>query len=86
MHEHQGRLFELVGDLEIVLQGGGRNRKAFHAYDIFEAGMVLIGSEVKYLRAGKANLKEGFAKITNGEVFLYNVRFPPPPPLHSLTC
>jgi SsrA-binding protein len=52
------------------------NKKAYHDYfidDILEAGMVLKGSEVKSLRAGKANLKDGFAKISNGEVFLYNV-------------
>jgi len=57
-----------------------KNKKAFHEYfieDIFEAGMVLKGSEVKSLRAGKANLKDGFAKITNGEVFLYNVHISP---------
>ena len=39
--------------------------------------MVLKGSEVKSLRAGKANLKDGYAKIHNGEVFLYNVNISP---------
>ncbi len=57
-----------------------KNKKAYHDYfidDTLEAGMVLKGSEVKSLRAGKANLKDGFAKIKNGEVFLYNVHISP---------
>ena len=52
------------------------NKKAFHDYTIedrLEAGMVLTGPEVKSLRAGKANLKDGYAQIRNGELFLYNV-------------
>ena len=56
------------------------NKKAYHDYFIdatLEAGMVLKGSEVKSLRAGKANLKDGFAKIKNGEIFLYNVHISP---------
>ena len=57
-----------------------KNKKAYHDYfidDTLEAGMVLKGSEVKSLRAGNANLKDGFAKIKNGEVFLYNVHISP---------
>ena len=53
-----------------------KNKKAFHDYTIedkLEAGMVLTGPEVKSLRAGKANLKDGYAQIRNGELFLYNV-------------
>lgn len=56
------------------------NKKAYHDYFIeatLEAGMVLKGAEVKSLRAGKANLKDGFAKINNGEIFLYNVHISP---------
>ncbi len=52
------------------------NKKAYHEYfidDTFEAGMVLQGPEVKSLRAGRANLKDGYANINNGELFLYNV-------------
>ncbi|MGI6638998.1 MAG: SsrA-binding protein SmpB [Desulfobulbus sp.] len=54
----------------------GRNKKAFHDYFIeetMEAGMVLTGPEVKSLRAGKVNLRDGYAQIKNGEVYLYNV-------------
>ena len=54
-----------------------QNKKAYHDYYIdatYEAGMVLSGPEVKSLRAGKANLKDGYAKIDDrGEVMLYNV-------------
>ncbi|MEN8189575.1 MAG: SsrA-binding protein SmpB [Thermodesulfobacteriota bacterium] len=54
-----------------------RNKKAFHDYHIestMEAGMVLSGPEVKSLRAGKANLKDGYAQVDDkGELYLYNV-------------
>ncbi|ANE32732.1 SsrA-binding protein SmpB [Campylobacter hyointestinalis] len=52
-----------------------RNKKAFHDYTIletFEAGIVLKGSEVKALRAGRANLKDSFVRIIRGEIFLLN--------------
>jgi SsrA-binding protein len=52
------------------------NKKAYHDYfivDTIETGMVLQGPEIKSLRAGKANLKDGYANIKNGEMFLYNV-------------
>jgi SsrA-binding protein len=45
--------------------------------DKWEAGMVLTGTEVKSLRDGKAQLKDGYAAIQNGEVWLYNVHIPP---------
>lgn len=53
-----------------------QNRKAFHDYEIierFEAGMVLLGSEVKSLREGRANLKDSYARIKGGEVFLHGL-------------
>jgi SsrA-binding protein len=56
------------------------NRKARHAYEIlesFEAGMVLQGPEVKSLRAGKASLQDSFARVENGEVFLYHMHITP---------
>ena len=52
------------------------NRKARHEYSILqtlEAGIVLVGTEVKSLRQGKANLVDSYAKITNGEVWLVNL-------------
>ncbi|MGH3344497.1 MAG: SsrA-binding protein SmpB [Carbonactinosporaceae bacterium] len=56
-----------------------RNRKARHDYhidDVFEAGLVLTGTEVKSLRAGRASLVDGFAQIRDGEAWLHNVHIP----------
>ncbi len=56
-----------------------QNRKARHDYtieDTLEAGLVLTGTEVKSLRAGRASLVDGFAVITNGEVWLHGVHIP----------
>ncbi|NLA57373.1 MAG: SsrA-binding protein SmpB [Firmicutes bacterium] len=56
------------------------NRKARHDYHIeetFEAGMVLTGTEVKSLRQGKANLRDAYAAIENGELFVYNMHISP---------
>ena len=64
-----------------------QNKKAFHDYFIdetFEAGMVLLGPEVKSLREGRANLLDGYARIENGEVFLHNAHITPYPYAHHL--
>ena len=56
-----------------------RNPKATHDYHIletWEAGLVLTGTEVKSLRGGKAQLKDGYAAVQNGEVWLHNVHIP----------
>ncbi len=56
-----------------------RNRKARHEYELMEkveAGLVLTGTEVKSLRAGKSSLEEAFAAIENGEVWLYGCDIP----------
>jgi len=56
-----------------------RNRRAYHDYaieDTIEAGLVLTGTEVKSLRAGRASLTDGFAQIVDGEMWLYNVHIP----------
>ena len=53
-----------------------QNRKARHDYfilDEYEAGMVLLGTEVKSLRLGRANVKDAYARIRGGEVFLHNM-------------
>ena len=53
-----------------------RNRKAFHDYTIedrYEAGLVLMGTEIKSIRAGRVNLAEGFAQPKSGELWLMNV-------------
>ena len=56
-----------------------QNRKARHDYhlgDRFEAGIVLLGTEVKSLRAGRASLADAFATVDDGEVWLRNVHIP----------
>jgi SsrA-binding protein len=56
-----------------------QNRKARHDYhieDVYEAGLVLTGTEVKSLRAGRASLVDGFAVLKDGEAWLQNVHIP----------
>ncbi|WP_248582701.1 SsrA-binding protein SmpB [Nocardioides sp. InS609-2] len=56
-----------------------QNRKARHDYhieDTWEAGLVLVGTEVKSLRAGRASLVDGFAEVDGGEVWLHGVHIP----------
>jgi SsrA-binding protein len=56
-----------------------QNKKARHDYhidDVFEAGLVLVGTEVKSLRAGRASLVDGFAVVKDGEAWLQNVHIP----------
>ena len=58
------------------------NRKARRDYfivDEYEAGLVLKGTEVKSLRQGRANLKDSYARVKNGEVFLYQMHIAPYP-------
>ncbi len=57
-----------------------KNKKAFHDYHIdktMEVGIVLKGPEVKSLRGGRANIKDGYAQLKDGELFLYNVHISP---------
>jgi SsrA-binding protein len=56
------------------------NRQAryrYHLLDTWEAGLVLTGTEVKSLRGGKAQIKDGYASVRDGEVWLHNVHIPP---------
>ncbi|OFW17108.1 MAG: SsrA-binding protein [Acidobacteria bacterium RIFCSPLOWO2_12_FULL_66_10] len=56
------------------------NRKAFHDFHLletFEAGLVLLGTEVKAIREGRVNLRDSYARVEGGEVFLYNVNISP---------
>ncbi|MEM8505635.1 MAG: SsrA-binding protein SmpB [Cyanobacteria bacterium P01_D01_bin.1] len=70
-------------------KGGGvkivaDNRQARYQYEIldtYEAGVVLTGTEVKSIREGKVNLRDGFANVKRGEVWLHNVHISP----HSMT-
>lgn len=56
------------------------NRKAhfdYHVLETFEAGIMLLGTEVKGIREGKANLRDAYARVEKGEVWLYNVHINP---------
>src|SRR5436190_23065696 len=56
------------------------NRKAYHDYHIletFEAGIALLGTEVKGIREGQANLRDAFARVEKGEVWLFHVHINP---------
>jgi SsrA-binding protein len=56
------------------------NRKARHDFFIeeaMEAGIELVGTEVKSIRAGKANLRDSYAEVRDGEVFVYNMHISP---------
>jgi len=64
-----------------------KNRKASHDYFIeetYEAGMVLLGPEVKSLREGRANLVDSYARIKGGEIYLYNMHISPYPFTHYM--
>ncbi|MDQ0157087.1 SsrA-binding protein SmpB [Robertmurraya andreesenii] len=57
-----------------------QNKKAYHDYfieDTFEAGIVLQGTEIKSIRAGRVNLKDSYAQIKNGEIFLFGMHISP---------
>jgi SsrA-binding protein len=61
---------------ELAQANIAENRKAFHDFHIletFEAGVALLGTEVKAIREGRVNLRDSFARVEDGEVFLYNV-------------
>ena len=63
------------------------NRKAVHDYfidEVYEAGIVLLGPEVKSLRNGWVSINDSYAKIKKGEVFLYNMYIKPYPYTHHL--
>ena len=65
---------------QVGIKIAAENRKARHDYHIhetFEAGIVLTGTEVKSLRAGKANLKDSYGRLENTEIFLHNMHISP---------
>jgi SsrA-binding protein len=64
-----------------------QNRKARHDYfidEIYEAGIVLLGPEVKSLREGRASLKDAYGRLKNGELFLYHMHITPYPFAHHV--
>ncbi len=65
-----------MGNIRVI----ATNKKAFHDYFILEkleAGIVLVGTEVKSLREGRANLKDSYAQLKDGEVVLFNCHISP---------
>lgn len=65
-----------TGDIKSIAE----NRKARHDYfveETYEAGVALQGSEVKSCRLGRVNLRDSYAQIQNGEIFLYNTHISP---------
>lgn len=57
-----------------------QNKKAYHDYNIletYEAGIALTGTEIKSVRAGKTTLRDGYARVRNGEAWLENVHITP---------
>ncbi len=62
----------LTGGIALVAE----NRKARHDFfieDVYEAGLALVGTEVKSLRAHKVNLRDSYARVKNGEIFLHGI-------------
>ena len=74
-----------MSDNKAVGKDGGRhvvaqNRRARHEYhidDVLTAGIVLVGTEVKSLRAGKVTMVDAYAKVENGEIWLHNMHISP---------
>lgn len=66
------------GDSNVVA-GNPKARHDYHVSETYETGIVLTGSEVKSLRQGRASLRESFAIIRGGEVFLIGMHIPPYP-------
>jgi SsrA-binding protein len=65
---------------ELAKSSIAENRKAYHDYHLletFEAGIVLLGTEVKAIREGRVNLRDSFARLDGGEAYLYNVNISP---------
>lgn len=70
----------MMGKKNEGIKIAAENRKARHDYHIhetFETGLVLQGTEVKSLRAGKANLKDSYAQVKEGEIYLHNMHVSP---------
>src|SRR5690606_6857904 len=66
----------MAEDVKVI----ARNKKARHDYfieEVYEAGIVLKGTEVKSIRQGKVNLKDSYAAVQNGEVYVYNMHISP---------
>jgi len=66
----------MADDVRVI----ARNKKAKHDYfveETLEAGIELVGTEVKSIRSGKVNIKDSFARVDNGELYLHNMHISP---------
>jgi SsrA-binding protein len=66
-----------MAESEKVVATNRRARFEYHIEEIYEAGLVLTGTEVKSLRSGRASLQEAFARVERGEVWLHHLHIPP---------
>jgi SsrA-binding protein len=65
---------------ELARSSIAENRKAYHDYQLletFEAGIALLGTEVKAIREGRVNLRDSFARAVDGEIFVHNIHIHP---------
>ena len=70
----------MKSERELAQKSIAENRRAFHDYHIietFEAGVALLGTEVKSIREGNVNLRDSYARVDGGEVWIYNVHIKP---------
>ena len=70
----------MKSERELAQKSIAENRKAFHDYHImetFEAGVALLGTEVKAIREGRVNLRDSYARTDGGEVWMLNVHISP---------
>src|SRR5687767_6111545 len=80
---HPSSVMAKKGKRKLASGDVASNRRASHKYEFvekFEAGLELVGSEVKSLRSGKAALADAYAVVSDGEVWLRNMHIPPYPP------
>lgn len=66
-----------MNDSENAVARNRRARYEYHIEETYEAGLALTGTEVKSLRAGRASIGEAYARVENGEVWLYHAHIPP---------
>ena len=73
-------VIDMRSEREQAQKSIAENRKAFHDYHIletFEAGVALLGTEVKAIREGNVNLRDSYARVDGGEVWIFNVHINP---------
>jgi len=70
-------VIKMVKDSVKIVSSNKKARHEFFIEDSIEVGIVLAGTEVKSIRQGRCNIKEGYAQIIDGEVYLFNVHISP---------